>query len=54
MGAGASLPTGYASDLFADGTFKTQIARRVSLNDAVDGIEAYINDMTAGKTLICP
>ncbi|MCH2105487.1 MAG: zinc-binding dehydrogenase [Planctomycetes bacterium] len=40
--------------LFADGTFQTQIARRVSLDDAVGGIEAYMNDMTAGKTLICP
>lgn len=40
--------------LFADGTFETQIARRVSLDDAVEGIEAYMNDMTAGKTLLCP
>lgn len=40
--------------LFADGTFETQIARRVSLEDAVDGIEAYMNDMTGGKTLLCP
>jgi len=40
--------------LFADGTFETQIARRVSLEDAVEGIEAYMNDMTAGKTLLCP
>ncbi len=40
--------------LFADGTFETQIARRVSLDDAVEGIGAYMDDMTAGKTLICP
>ena len=40
--------------LFADGTFETLIARRVSLEDAVGGIESYMNDMTAGKTLICP
>ena len=43
-----------AQKLFADGTFKTQIARRVSLEDAVSGIEAYLEDMTGGKTLICP
>ena len=43
-----------AQRLFADGTFKTQIARRVSLEDAVSGIEAYLEDMTGGKTLICP
>jgi len=43
-----------AQRLFADGTFKTQIARRVSLEDAVSGIEAYVQDMTGGKTLICP
>ncbi len=40
--------------LFANGTFETQIARRVSLEGAVEGIGAYMNDMTAGKTLICP
>ena len=40
--------------LFTDGTFETQIARRVSLDDAVEGIEAYMSDMTAGKTLLCP
>jgi NADPH:quinone reductase-like Zn-dependent oxidoreductase len=40
--------------LFADGTFETQIARKVSLEDAVEGIGAYMADMTGGKTLICP
>ena len=40
--------------LFKDGTFQTQIARRVSLDEAVAGIEAYLGDMTGGKTLIVP
>ena len=43
-----------AQRLFADGTFETQIARRVSLDEAVTGIEAYLEDMTGGKTLIVP
>lgn len=40
--------------LFKDGTFQTQIARRTTLEEAPAAIEAYVNDMTAGKTLILP
>lgn len=40
--------------LFANGTFQTQIARRATLEEAPDAIEAYVTNMTAGKTLIVP
>jgi NADPH:quinone reductase-like Zn-dependent oxidoreductase len=40
--------------MFIDGRIATSIQRRLSLEDAVDGLQHYVQHMTDGKVLIVP
>jgi len=43
-----------AQQLLIDGTIETKIQRRVTLDEAADGLQQYVDQMTAGKVLIMP
>jgi NADPH:quinone reductase-like Zn-dependent oxidoreductase len=40
--------------LLLNGTIVTSIQRRLTLDQAVDGLRQYVEHMTDGKVLICP
>ena len=40
--------------MFIEGRIETRIQRRLSLDEAVDGLKQYVNHMTDGKVLITP
>lgn len=43
-----------AQQLLIDGTIETKVQRRVSLDEAADGLQQYVDHMTDGKVLIMP
>ncbi|MFP6658223.1 MAG: zinc-binding dehydrogenase [Pirellulales bacterium] len=40
--------------MIIDGLIETQVQRRVSLDEAIDGLKQYVDHMTDGKVLILP
>jgi NADPH:quinone reductase-like Zn-dependent oxidoreductase len=46
--------TGRVQRMLIDGRIATEVQRVLSLDEAVDGLKQYVNNMTQGKVLIAP
>jgi NADPH:quinone reductase-like Zn-dependent oxidoreductase len=46
--------TGRVQRMLIDGRIATTVQRSVSLDNAVEGLQQYVNNMTQGKVLITP
>ena len=45
---------GRVQQMLIDGNLRSKVQRRLTLDEAVDGLEQYIDNMTEGKVLIMP
>ena len=51
---GVMRAAGHAQRMLIDGSIETKVQQRVSLEEAADGLQHYVEQMTEGKVLIVP